>query len=137
MRKSLICGIPALKNSSFGNQQGWSVKFASSISSKAIGPLPSLYWNRHRVYFSIFLLLSCSRCQIVLSPLLQHNIFKAVMKYLLPTLRAITVVYNPMYCRFLLHHKLTVHNSKKLFRIFPPRMFVDMFTSKIYRILKK
>ena len=59
------------------------------------------------------------------------------MKYLLPTLRAITVVYNPMYCRFLLHHKLTVHNSKKLFRIFPPRMFVDMFTSKIYRKLKK
>ena len=79
----------------------------------------------------------CLVLGVKLSPFLQHNIFKAVMKYLLPTLRAITVVYNPMYCRFLLHHKLTVHNSKKLFRIFPPRMFVDMFTSKIYRKLKK
>ena len=52
-----------------------------------------------------FLASNCPRCQIVLSPLLQHNVFESVMKYLLPILRALTVVYYPMYCRFFIASK--------------------------------
>ena len=52
-----------------------------------------------------FLASNCPRCQLVLSPLLQHNVFESVMKYLLPILRALTIVYYPMYCRFFIASK--------------------------------